>query len=211
MRPALRASDREGHGLGLPGRQSELRGPAGGAPRVVSEWRQSLWERALGVAENQYRLCAQWFPRESSGEWEWRPKGRSRPADSGCGGAGRLEQDNQGLGRRAVCDPQRCVSLDRPRVVCSKSASGLEPLREEREEQEEAGGARAGGWLSLERLAQGSPRGTRGDLQESLSSGWAREKGISRPRASVCLQGSRVYQHGSESVSVFVTIDLLIP
>lgn len=60
--------------------------------------------------------------------------------------------------------PERCVSLDRPRVVCSKSASGLEPLREEREEQEEAGGARAQGWFSLERLLQGSRRGSRGDL-----------------------------------------------
>lgn len=95
------------------------------------------------------------------------PARQTRDA-AGRGGWGR---DSQGLGWRGFCVPERCISLDGPECsqdsgqVCSESASGLEPLGKEREEQEEAGGAGAKGWLSLTRTelrrGEGSQRGPR--------------------------------------------------
>lgn len=68
--------------------------------------------------------------------------------------------------------------LEGSSLKCSESASGLERLEKAREEQEEAGGARAEGRLSLEKLTPGrggdSPRGARPDLGgKSEFSKWA--------------------------------------
>lgn len=86
------------------------------------------------------------------------PRGRTRDAV----GLGRRERNSPGFRRGGIlCS--REVRLLEPALsarsqgsssqVCGESASGLERLGKAREAREEAGVARAEGWLSLEKLA----------------------------------------------------------
>lgn len=67
----------------------------------------------------------------------------------------------------------------------------------------------------LRGFCRGAGKAAKGDAGqdlggESASSGRAREKGMSLPRASMPLQGSKMYKRSLGSGSVFVTTDLLM-
>lgn len=87
------------------------------------------------MAENQYCLCAQRFPRKKRRErGRGGPAAQLRPTDFGCGGAGRRGAEPSGLKAAGIlCTPPpggAGFSLDQRgnSQVCSESASGQSDL-----------------------------------------------------------------------------------
>lgn len=167
----------------------------------------------MGVAGNQCCLCAQRFPRKKRMEsGRGGPAAQLRPADFGCGGAGRRGAGPSGLKAGGILCPTPPPSPGRGSPWTSgATAKGAASQLLAGATWEGEGGARGDRWGCGRRMAQpeeafggqgmaacGIPRASRLDLGgDPESSEWAGER---RPAKGQCLSRGSVYMNGVQDL-----------